>query len=769
MELRLRLKDGAVALRVPRPVALDALLGAIGAEASVPAECLHVRVGFPPRMLSAADLDDLTDGETLTVDWLETAVTPPAPPIAAAARGARQRRECCMYGAGCTRKNPKHAQQYAHPGDQDWQREKNDEASSVIDLTSTTGVAAAAAVKTEVQTESAGAAVLTAAAAPSAEAPAAPKRSWGGSGHVLATGTAVRPPRCYRKIVVVASFPWLGHGQIPPAHMTLLYWEGMPTPITGAHMSAVTDIVKHFDRPYVRSLDVDPAKSPPVGKSFLFDGEDVDPAGPIGQMIGAFGSIDPQLPHVNSCGQSGLGGLHVTGGLQSQFRTDFDLDGELLRRHPSGWARGRRGYELPLCLQMTAHVESLPENEALFDYVQASAGEAAATFISDSDIIITSAAQAVRSVRGVGQHGACARLIGEFFGSQQGSEGMAAAEAADSDAAAAEGPRIAAKKKRKTAEKPPIPGRGAGAHLVGEATLPGIGMHAAPQVEYTASGEGQGTAVRAAFYEFNTLHQFRGSGRVDKKLESLEQGSKRLRRLAAEPPGLRFLRFDDQELVLRAVGKPCWQDAVPTNVVEKLRRRHAAFWTFLSALQGAGLTKPVATAAVELNISGASNDLGLLSNLSASSDKLRFQPIPFAPAVYIAADRMLWGQLPPCPLCAGQTLVGSPSGWVCCKGWADKDADRPCVFQTDKRLQYHGGAGVGSVEGAGAAPVARQLQLRIAGVDGGASEGTAVATAADVKVQGGDSHWLFAEDVKKKLRGWTSLLPDDIADLRKQV
>lgn len=135
MELRLRLKDGAVALRVPRPVALDALLGAIGAEASVPAECLHVRVGFPPRMLSAADLDDLTDGETLTVDWLETAVTPPAPPIAAAARGARQRRECCMYGAGCTRKNPKHA----HPGDQDWQREKNDEASSVIDLTSTTG------------------------------------------------------------------------------------------------------------------------------------------------------------------------------------------------------------------------------------------------------------------------------------------------------------------------------------------------------------------------------------------------------------------------------------------------------------------------------------------------------------------------------------------------------------------------------------------------------------------------------------------------------
>lgn len=225
-----------------------------------------------------------------------------------------------MYGDACRRKNPQHKEQFAHPGDHDWQ--PRGLSSSVVDL-SADDADDAATIKAESgsgkaesagEAEPAGKAEYAGKAEPAAASAAspAPKRSWGGSGHVLATGASVRPPRCYRNVVIVASFPWLGNEAIPPAHMTLLYWEGMGTPITEAHLAAVKAIVKRFDRPYNRRLDVDPSLCPPTGKSFLFDGQDVDPAGPVGEMIHALGSIDPDLPHVNSCGQSGLDGLHVS-------------------------------------------------------------------------------------------------------------------------------------------------------------------------------------------------------------------------------------------------------------------------------------------------------------------------------------------------------------------------------------------------------------------------------------------------------------------------
>ena len=155
--------------------------------------------------------------------------------------------------------------------------------------------------------------------------------------------------------------------------------------------------------------------------------------------------------------------------------------------------------------------------------------------------------------------------------------------------------------------------------------------------------------MRVGYFEFNTLHSFRDTGRVDKKFESLETGSKRLRRLTAEPPGLRFLRFDDQEQVLQALGKRPWHDGVPSETVEQLKRRHAAFWTFMEVLQSAGLTKPVDTAALDLNSPGSSSKLGVYQNLTDSSAKLLFQPIPFAPAIYMAADQMMRGLLPQCP------------------------------------------------------------------------------------------------------------------------
>ena len=128
-------------------------------------------------------------------------------------------------------------------------------------------------------------------------------------------------------------------------------------------------------------------------------------------------------------------------------------------------------------------------------------------------------------------------------------------------------------------------------------------------------------------------------------------------------------------------------------------------------------------------------------NLMDKHDKSRFHPIPFNPLVYLVADGMCWGtdlcpscfspslralslsrpplvfplraalgSLPSCPKCGNPTLVGSPSGWTSCKGWASWKEDKPCTFQTDKRLQYgacSSAVGCGAASGSGEESVLR--------------------------------------------------------------
>ena len=101
--------------------------------------------------------------------------------------------------------------------------------------------------------------------------------------------------RCYRKVVVVASFPWLCKKSLPPGHMTLLFWDNVAC--TEAQLQQVKAAVAMFDRPYRRRA------TPKPGQSFLWAPEEdpcVDPAGPIGQLITAFETIDPKHEHRSS-------------------------------------------------------------------------------------------------------------------------------------------------------------------------------------------------------------------------------------------------------------------------------------------------------------------------------------------------------------------------------------------------------------------------------------------------------------------------------------
>ena len=85
-------------------------------------------------------------------------------------------------------------------------------------------------------------------------------------------------------------------------------------------------------------------------------------------MIRAFDNSGP-IGHMNSCGQSGIGGLHVTAGLKDP-PIDFSSDSELIKRHSAtNWAKGKQGWELPLCLQLTRHLNPIPYNVDLFNYM----------------------------------------------------------------------------------------------------------------------------------------------------------------------------------------------------------------------------------------------------------------------------------------------------------------------------------------------------------------------------------------------------------------
>ena len=95
------------------------------------------------------------------------------------------------------------------------------------------------------------------------------------------------------------------------------------------------------------------------------------------------------------------------------------------------------------------------------------------------------------------------------------------------------------------------------------------------------------------------------------------------------------------------------------------------------------------------------------------------------------------------------SLLGSPSGWISCKGWADRAADRPCCFQTVKGnsaadSMMGRGAEATSSAGGAHAMVRRQLVMPRTGRE-----------------------WEMPNETKPaSVREWRELLPDDIAELR---
>ena len=384
-------------------------------------------------------------------------------------------------------------------------------------------------------------------------------------------------------------------------------------------------------------------------------------------MIRAFGNIDPRnMPHTNSCGQSGLGGLHVTAGLRPQFKVQFDRDPALLARHSeySSWARGRRGHECPLCLQMTVHLAPLPANTALFHSLGGDLKTAGA--VADSPLIITGGKMAQERVLGCGK--AAAAKIEGFFAANPRARALALSAAAAHEKAAAgvggasssssSSSSSAKRRKTKTSGRPPVAGRGAGACVMGEIEDLPHGMQAPPLVEYALTGAGAGRVVRVRFFIKPIVHSRKGVGKVDAKLEALTDPSaiRRLRKLRTEPPGLRFLRWRDQQAVLRAINKQrpaaaatVWNEA--DIAVALTRRRTDAFFTLFDTLVAAKtFTKPVAIAALRCNYG---DSLPSLVNMTNSHDKSRFWPIPCGDKApfWMVADALLFGALPPCPRC----------------------------------------------------------------------------------------------------------------------
>ena len=229
---------------------------------------------------------------------------------------------------------------------------------------------------------------------------------------------------------------------------------------------------------------------------------------------------------------------------------------------------------------------------------------------------------------------------------------------------------------------PPIPGKGAN-HSDCSA-LP-FGMHAIPSVGYSLSNPGKGKTIRVNFYTHTVVHARKKQvGKVDQKFENLEAGSRRLRQLTKlnlEPPGLRFLRFNDQQTVLNACNLPTH---VPKFPIDLVIQRTEMFWNvFDTLLSEKTFSTGQVQAALQFNLEDEVMN-GLVHNLTDSHDKSRFLPLPFDVRLYILCDQMLFGKLPICPKCSGHTLLGTPSGWVSCRGWENKSKDKPCTWHSDK-------------------------------------------------------------------------------------
>ena len=108
------------------------------------------------------------------------------------------------------------------------------------------------------------------------------------------------------------------------------------------------------------------------------------------------------------------------------------------------------------------------------------------------------------------------------------------------------------------------------------------------------------------------------------------------------------------------------------------------FWSVFDQLSSTSLfTAGQVKAALEHNLKEETMR-GLLKNLTDSHDKSRFLPIPFDVRLYVLCDVMLFGNLPVCPACGGCTLLGTPSGWVSCRGWENKSKDVPCTWHSKR-------------------------------------------------------------------------------------
>ena len=114
-------------------------------------------------------------------------------------------------------------------------------------LLNATGAAACVACGTSRVPQLVNARVIAAAPPPAREASAAAagQRHQQQYTQAHAAGTMAAGERRYRKVCVVASFPWLSFEANPPGHMTLLFWDfGAQGAITQHHVDEVRKIVK---------------------------------------------------------------------------------------------------------------------------------------------------------------------------------------------------------------------------------------------------------------------------------------------------------------------------------------------------------------------------------------------------------------------------------------------------------------------------------------------------------------------------------------------
>ena len=134
--------------------------------------------------------------------------------------------------------------------------------------------------------------------------------------------------------------------------------------------------------------------------------------------------------------------------------------------------------------------------------------------------------------------------------------------------------------------------------------------------------------------------------------------------------------------MLAASGLSCWDVSQP--LIDLMRRRTNLFWHVFDLLSSEqAFTAGEVNKSLAFNMSNATME-SLVHNLTDAHDKKRFLPIPFDPRLFVLVDCMLFGKLPVCPACGGSSLLGSPSGWVSCRGWSDKKGDRPCVWHSKK-------------------------------------------------------------------------------------